>query len=64
MEMRLLGQTGESLSVIGFGAMVFVKEGPEFARNSVARAIDSGINYFIWAHLMVKERQRKGLGLP
>jgi len=46
MEMRLLGQTGESLSVIGFGAMVFVKEGPEFAINSVARAIDSGINYF------------------
>ena len=46
METRLLGKTGESLSVIGFGAIVFVKEGPEFARDTVARAIDAGVNYF------------------
>ena len=46
MERRLLGKTGESLSVIGFGAIVFVNEGPEFARDTVARAIDSGVNYF------------------
>ena len=46
MQKRLLGRTGESLSVIGFGAIVFVKEGPEFARETVARAIDAGVNYF------------------
>ena len=42
MEMRPLGKTGESLSVIGFGAIVFVNEGPGFARDTVARAIDAG----------------------
>ena len=46
METRPLGKTGESLSVVGFGAIVFVQEGPDFARESVARAIDSGVNYF------------------
>ena len=46
METRQLGKTGESLSVVGFGAIVFVQEGPEFARESVARAVDSGVNYF------------------
>ena len=46
MRRRLLGKTGESLSVIGFGAIVFVKEGPDFARDTVARAIDAGVNYF------------------
>lgn len=28
MQTRLLGNTGESLSVVGFGAIVFVNEGP------------------------------------
>ena len=46
MEMRTLGRTGESLSVIGFGATVFNGESPQFAREAVARAIDAGINYF------------------
>ena len=46
MQKRLLGKTGESLSVIGFGAIVFIDEGPEFARETVARAIDAGVNYF------------------
>ena len=46
MERRLLGKTGESLSVIGFGALVFVDEGPDFARDTVARAIDAGVNSF------------------
>ena len=41
-----MGRTGESLSVIGFGAIVFVNEGPEFARDAVAQAIDAGVNYF------------------
>ena len=46
MKRRPLGKTGEFLSVIGFGAIVFVNEGPEFARDTVARAIDAGVNYF------------------
>lgn len=46
MEKRSLGKTGETLSVIGFGALVFVNEGPKFARETVARAIDAGVNYF------------------
>lgn len=46
METRLLGRTGEALSVIGFGAIVFVNEGPDFARDTVAKAIDAGVNYF------------------
>ena len=46
MQERPLGKTGESLSVVGFGAIVFVNEGPEFARSTVARAIDAGVNYF------------------
>ena len=46
MQQRQLGNTGESLSVVGFGAIVFCKEGPEFARDTVARAIDAGVNYF------------------
>ena len=46
METRALGKTGEELSVIGFGAIVFVSESPEFAHETVARAIDAGVNYF------------------
>lgn len=46
MERRSLGKTGESLSVIGFGAIVFCQEGPDFARETVARATDAGVNYF------------------
>ena len=46
MQTRLLGNTGESLSIVGFGAIVFVNEGPDFARETVARAIDAGVNYF------------------
>ena len=46
METRLLGKTGEELSVIGFGAIVMVNESQQFAHGTVARAIDAGVNYF------------------
>lgn len=46
MEKRLLGRTGEALSVVGFGGIVVMKETPESAARLVARAIDRGINYF------------------
>jgi aryl-alcohol dehydrogenase-like predicted oxidoreductase len=41
-----LGKTGEELSVIGVGAIVFVDESPQFAHETVARAVDAGVNYF------------------
>lgn len=43
---RPLGQTGESLSVIGFGGMVARSATPEHAGELVERAIGQGINYF------------------
>ena len=46
MEKRTLGKTGEELSVVGFGAIVFVNESPQFVHETVARAIDAGVNYF------------------
>lgn len=46
MEARELGRTGESLSVVGLGAIVFLREDASFARETVARAVDAGVNYF------------------
>ena len=46
MQKRTLGNTGESLSVVGYGAIVFVDESPQFAHEAVARAVDAGVNYF------------------
>lgn len=46
MEKRILGRTGEALSVIGFGGIVVREVSPAVASNEVARAIDRGINYF------------------
>ncbi len=46
MQTRRLGKTGEELSVVGFGAIVFVGEDDDFARNTVARAVDAGVSYF------------------
>ena len=46
MQLRTLGKTGEELSVVGFGAIAFVNESPEFGREAVARAVDAGVTYF------------------
>lgn len=46
MEKRVLGHTGERLSVIGFGGIVVRDESPGDAAMHVARAINRGINYF------------------
>ncbi|HCZ06715.1 MAG TPA: oxidoreductase [Thermotogae bacterium] len=46
MEKRLLGRTGEHLSVVGFGGIVVMNESPEAAKEIVAKAVDRGINYF------------------
>jgi aryl-alcohol dehydrogenase-like predicted oxidoreductase len=43
---RILGKTGEKLSVIGFGGIVVMNSDPEVARSVVARSIEKGVNYF------------------
>jgi len=46
MKKRVLGRTGENLSVVGFGGIIVSAETQQDANNYVAEAIDSGINYF------------------
>ena len=46
MERRILGKTGERLSMLGFGGIVVMNETPETAASQVSEAIDFGINYF------------------
>ena len=46
MESRILGKTGEELSVVGFGGIVLTDEGQEKANRIVAQAIDRGVTYF------------------
>jgi predicted aldo/keto reductase-like oxidoreductase len=43
---RQLGNTGEKLSIVGFGGIVVMDNSPSFASNIVAEAVDRGINYF------------------
>jgi hypothetical protein len=42
---RNLGMTGEQLSMIGFTGIVVMENGPSFARNIVAEAVNRGIHY-------------------
>lgn len=46
LEKRLLGKTGERLSIIGLGGVVVMNATPEQAAASVRAAIDAGVNYF------------------
>ncbi len=46
IEKRALGQTGEMLSIIGFGGIVVMNAEPAEASSLVKLAVDSGINYF------------------
>lgn len=46
MEMRSLGNTGQKLSVVGFGGIVVMSESAKDASLFVSQAIDRGINYF------------------
>ncbi|MHC4187595.1 MAG: aldo/keto reductase [Planctomycetota bacterium] len=43
---RVLGKTGEKLSIIGFGGIVVKDVEPEFASDVVARSVAKGVNYF------------------
>ncbi len=46
MEKRMLGKTGEMISVLTFGGIVVRDATPEQAAKSVKQAIDAGVNYF------------------
>ncbi|HHV63213.1 MAG TPA: aldo/keto reductase [Firmicutes bacterium] len=46
MERRILGKTGERVSIIGFGGIVVMNLEQGEANSIVAEAIDRGVNYF------------------
>lgn len=43
---RVLGKTGEKLSVIGFGGIMLNENPQDFANELVAKAYDLGVNYY------------------
>jgi len=43
---RILGKTGEELSVIGFGGIMLNNNPQDFANELVAKAYDLGVNYY------------------
>lgn len=63
MDKRLLGKTGESLSIIGFGGIVVKDEEPASARRLVARAVERGVNYFDIAPTYGNAEERLGPAL-
>jgi len=46
MPKRVLGKTGEKISIVGFGGIALRNNGQEFANETVAEAYDLGIDYF------------------
>lgn len=46
LQKRELGQTGEKLSIIGFGGIVVMNAEPDQACERVREAIEAGVNYF------------------
>jgi predicted aldo/keto reductase-like oxidoreductase len=60
---RVLGKTGEKLSIIGFGGIVVRDETPESSANLVAWAVDHGINYFDVAPTYGNAQDRLGPAL-
>jgi predicted aldo/keto reductase-like oxidoreductase len=43
---RELSNTGEKLSMIGLGGILLNDNGEKFARETIAKAVDAGVNYF------------------
>jgi len=46
MKRRVLGKTGNKLSIVGFGGIIVMDESAERSERYVARAVERGINYF------------------
>jgi predicted aldo/keto reductase-like oxidoreductase len=60
---RLLGKTGENLSIIGFGGIMLNDNSQEYANEFVARANDAGINYFDISPEYGNAQEKLGLAL-
>ena len=60
---RVLGKTGEQLSILGFGGIVVMNEDTGAASNIVAEAVDRGINYFDVAPSYGNAEERLGPAL-
>jgi aryl-alcohol dehydrogenase-like predicted oxidoreductase len=60
---RILGKTGEKLSIIGFGGIVVMNEETGAAKNIVAEAVDRGVNYFDVAPSYGNAQERLGPAL-
>jgi predicted aldo/keto reductase-like oxidoreductase len=63
MEKRILGKTGEKLSVVGFGGIVVMDVEPKEATRLVAKAIHRGVNYFDVAPTYGNAQERLGPAL-
>jgi len=63
MERRILGNTGEELSVVGFGGIVAMGETAEDAERFIAEAIDRGVSYFDVAPTYGNAEERMGPAL-
>jgi predicted aldo/keto reductase-like oxidoreductase len=46
MPRRVLGKTGDKLSIVGFGGIALRNNGQEFANELIPKAFNAGINYF------------------
>jgi aryl-alcohol dehydrogenase-like predicted oxidoreductase len=60
---RVLGKTGEKLSMIGFGGIVVMNETTGESSNIVAEAVDRGVNYFDVAPSYGNAQERLGPAL-
>lgn len=60
---RILGRTGERLSIVGFGGVLVMNEEPAAAERLVAEAVDLGVNYFDVAPSYGNAQERLGPAL-
>jgi aryl-alcohol dehydrogenase-like predicted oxidoreductase len=63
MEKRAYGNTGERLSMVGFGGIVVMDEEPSSSERLVGQAVDRGINYFDVAPAYGNAEERLGPAL-
>lgn len=63
MEKRILGRTGEALSVLGFGGIIVQDVSPDQAAEFVRQAVARGINYFDVAPAYGNAEERLGRAL-
>ena len=63
MEKRVLGKTGERVSVVAFGGIVVMRESQEDADRYVAEAVDRGVDYFDVAPTYDNAEERLGPAL-